>query len=841
MLESHNINSPAPMSIVIDHDIPTGCCQPSERPDILLISAGENICRHSASDLTDSETLVTTNSIETSSISLASPSLDKTNLVTEEIVSSEQRFVSQLNRLVDIYIPHLCDVFFKSETPSLVRNIRSIHHLHCRLANQLQNNQHDRHAICKVIVSHTSELIALHSEFWAGHSGAKALLTLAQARDPKKWDLWEKERAAECLPEEDGSLTRTFEGLLIAPIWRVFTYHFLVDGLRDASEDDQVNNAICAMRLVATSVDDTGRLREGEAYTKFILDRIKPVEEFNNVNFLCSLGPCARIGALEVVYCKRTTPPSVLHGSNTSSPSTPQSAVTFLYKAPWSIHPKSLRRKQLVLLWKGYLVSCKIEDKQMKYEPKHWFPLRIDSTIEPTSSVFPHGVRITFGRHVFEFGAICAVDRDTWLHDLALARVSIERGKEFAMVPKSRTSWSNLGSKSEPEILSPCQTKGLTRALSESSGWNRWKRSMHWRGQEMHTKFFEQGSLSLPEAGSAFSPSTRRASAVTHRSTAKHLTSMDVFYQLLAHGCVDLSTVMDPNKYSDRSIAGGGFADIWKGSLLDGTEVAIKVWRFDNIAADGPKSLKRAMREVYLWSKVHHPHIQELLGVVLFQGRVGMVSPWRKHGNLRDYVKKHTNVDRYALCLQVAKGVAHLHDRNMVHGDLKAPNILVSEDQNIKLADFDHAILPDCTLAFSETTNLGGGTLRWMAPELVIPDDEAPCQRNKKTDVYSLGMTCLEIITAEIPYIECSQGAIYKVKDRKRHPNRPQGLLGSDRSDAMWSLLVQCWDHDPSARPTAREVLEKVRSATASIKMDAYSGFVIDILQLEKLINQSTS
>ncbi|QRW16281.1 Tyrosine kinase domain-containing protein [Rhizoctonia solani] len=766
MLESHNINSPAPMSIVIDHDIPTGCCQPSERPDILLISTGENICRHSASDLTDSETLVTTNSIETSSISLASPSLDKTNLVTEEIVSSEQRFVSQLNRLVDIYIPHLCDVFFKSETPSLVRNIQSIHHLHCRLANQLQNNQHDRHAICKVIVSHTSELIALHSEFWAGHSGAKALLTLAQARDPKKWDLWEKERAAECLPEEDGSLTRTFEGLLIAPIWRVFTYHFLVDGLRDASEDDQVNNAICAMRLVATSVDDTGRLREGEAYTKFILDRIKPVEEFNNVNFLCSLGPCARIGALEVVYRKRTTPPSVLHGSNIISL---HSSIGrhFLYKAPWSIHPKSLRRKQLVLLWKGYLVSCKIEDKQMKYEPKHWFPLRIDSTIEPTSSVFPHGVRITFGRHVFEFGAICAVDRDTWLHDLASLGSALKGEKSSPWFQNQGLRGVIWVRKVNLKYYLPVKQKDLQE---------------RWREQWMES--VEKKLLKFTRGGSAFSPSTRRASAVTHRSTAKHLTSMDVFYQLLAHGCVDLSTVMDPNKYSDRSIAGGGFADIWKGSLLDGTEVAIKVWRFDNIAADGPKSLK---------------------------------------------------------CLQVAKGVAHLHDRNMVHGDLKAPNILVSEDQNIKLADFDHAILPDCTLAFSETTNLGGGTLRWMAPELVIPDDEAPCQRNKKTDVYSLGMTCLEIITAEIPYIECSQGAIYKVKDRKRHPNRPQELLGSDRSDAMWSLLVQCWDHDPSARPTAREVLEKVRSATASIKMDAYSGFVIDILQLEKLINQSTS
>ncbi|CAE6396530.1 unnamed protein product [Rhizoctonia solani] len=721
MLENHNINSPAPGSIVIDHNIPTGCCRPSghERPSTLLISTHDNIYRYSTSDATDSESLSTVDSVP-SSVLLSSPSLsDRINLATEEIISSEQRFVSQLGRLVDVYIPHLHDVFTKSEIPSLVRNIQNIHDVHSQLANQLRNDRHSRHALCEIIVSCAPKLTKLHSEFWAGHSGAKALLNLAQARDPKKWDLWEKERAAECLPEEDGSRARTFEDLMIAPIWRVFTYHFLIDGLRGVSDNDRVEDAVRAMQLVATSVDDTGRLREGEAYTKFILDRVKSVEKFNNANFLSSLGPCTRIGALEVDYREYAARPGTFYESATPSPSIAQPVVAFPHKAPWSLHPRSPRGKQLiVLLWKGYLVACKVEYKQMQYERKYWFPLRIDSTVEPTSSISPHGIRVTFGRHVFEFGATCDVDRDTWLHDIALSRVSIERGKELALISKASIRRADQGSTSEPETSPISATKGLTRALSESSRWNRWKRSRHWRGQEICTKPFEHELSNLPQAGSASSSGAQRASTITRRSTAKYS--------------------------SDRSIAGGAFADIWKGSLLDGTEVAIKVWWFDNISEDGPKSLKRAMREVYLWSKIRHPHIQELLGVVLFQERVGMVSPWRKHGNLRDYIKKHTNVDRHALCLQVVKGLVHLHESNMVHGDLKACNILVSEDGEIKLSDFDHSILPDCTLAFSETTNFGGGTLRWMAPELVVPDDEeVPCQRNKKTDVYSLAMTCL--------------------------------------------------------------------------------------------------
>lgn len=66
-----------------------------------------------------------------------------------------------------------------------------------------------------------------------------------------------------------------------------------------------------------------------------------------------------------------------------------------------------------------------------------------------------------------------------------------------------------------------------------------------------------------------------------------------MFNCLLKHGCVDLSSSMDPNQYSSVAVAGGSFGDIWRGMLRDGTEVAIKCLRFHVIAQDSStKGLK---------------------------------------------------------------------------------------------------------------------------------------------------------------------------------------------------------------------------------------------------------
>ncbi|KAB5588933.1 hypothetical protein CTheo_7621 [Ceratobasidium theobromae] len=287
------------------------------------------------------------------------------------------------------------------------------------------------------------------------------------------------------------------------------------------------------------------------------------------------------------------------------------------------------------------------------------------------------------------------------------------------------------------------------------------------------------------------------------------MATREIFECLIQHGCCDLNSSVDPDGFSKGIVIGGSFGDIWKGRLRDGTIVAIKVWRFTSMTNDGEKDIKRATREIYNWSKMDHENVHKLLGVIEFQGRLGMVSKWMDNGNLYEYVRRGNlrPMDRYQLCIQVAKGVDYLHQRNIIHGDLKALNVLVSSDGLAKVTDFDYSIMSDCSLMFSVTTRMGGGTLRWMAPELIL---ESTYQRSKQTDIYALGMTFLEIITSNIPYYpQCrTDGNIYNALSKRILPERSMGHFGQNkRDDEMWALLVRCWNREPSARPTVYKLL----------------------------------
>lgn len=55
------------------------------------------------------------------------------------------------------------------------------------------------------------------------------------------------------------------------------------------------------------------------------------------------------------------------------------------------------------------------------------------------------------------------------------------------------------------------------------------------------------------------------------------------------------------------------------------------------------------MRELYIWSKAKHENVHELMGIIMFQDRLGMVSPWMENGNLQEYIQKSPAVDRYKL------------------------------------------------------------------------------------------------------------------------------------------------------------------------------------------------
>ncbi|CAE6485492.1 unnamed protein product [Rhizoctonia solani] len=269
-------------------------------------------------------------------------------------------------------------------------------------------------------------------------------------------------------------------------------------------------------------------------------------------------------------------------------------------------------------------------------------------------------------------------------------------------------------------------------------------------------------------------------------------------------------------------VSGGGFGDIWKGQLHSGAKVAIKAWRTTaTLGRCEYKTLKRAARELYTWSKMNHPHIHRLQGVILFRDQyLGMVSQWMDNGNLHEYLRKHPDADRCQLCTHVASGLKYMHNHNTIHGDLKAINVLVSSDGIARISDFDSAIISEVSssVVFSvSSSNSRPATMRWAAPELL---SEQPQSKTMQSDVYALGMTILEVVTGDFPYPDRADVSVIWAVVRGILPTRPTELGSGEQGDMMWQLLLNCWSRNSSERPSSKQVVDTLSEILNQMDID---------------------
>ncbi|EUC53868.1 kinesin light chain [Rhizoctonia solani AG-3 Rhs1AP] len=303
-----------------------------------------------------------------------------------------------------------------------------------------------------------------------------------------------------------------------------------------------------------------------------------------------------------------------------------------------------------------------------------------------------------------------------------------------------------------------------------------------------HTQF----SLKPPHIPGVLEHGKKRVIAAT-------ITSEEVMAYLTSVRCPDLTRSIDESKCGDP-IQRGGFGEVSKGTLHDGRMVALKYMREDR-----SKRLKYLARELYSWSKTRHQNVLELFGLAHFRGNIVMVSPWMEFGNLRDYLERHPGIDRLSVVIQVVEGVVYLHNVPMIHGDLKAANIFVSEDGIAKIGDFGTSTFQgDQSIGFSSTVNEIVGTFRWMAPEMFR--EKGGCSR--ETDVYALGMTILEVITGKVPFREYDHdfqviGAVVQGAT----PICPREISPGSK---LWILLNKCWDQVARERPTADRILHEM-------------------------------
>ncbi|KAK7354723.1 hypothetical protein VNO80_20191 [Phaseolus coccineus] len=191
------------------------------------------------------------------------------------------------------------------------------------------------------------------------------------------------------------------------------------------------------------------------------------------------------------------------------------------------------------------------------------------------------------------------------------------------------------------------------------------------------------------------------------------------------------------------SLGSGGFGEVYKGNLSDGTTVAVKVLR-----ANSYKRIEEQfMAEVGTIGKVHHFNLVKLYGFCFEKELRALVYEYMKNGSLDKYLFHENKTLGYEklheIAVGTARGISYLHEdceQRIVHCDIKPGNILLDNNFNPKVADFGLAKL--CNRDNTHITMTGGrGTPGYAAPELWMPFPVT-----HKCDVYSFGMLLFEII-----------------------------------------------------------------------------------------------
>ena len=145
----------------------------------------------------------------------------------------------------------------------------------------------------------------------------------------------------------------------------------------------------------------------------------------------------------------------------------------------------------------------------------------------------------------------------------------------------------------------------------------------------------------------------------------------------------------------------------------------------------------------------------------------------------------------------------HLHSSPRFQSD-----ILIDNDGCTCLADFGLlTIVPDQPTAAS--TFVGGGTIQWMSPELLNPEDfNMEGRPTKESDCYALGMVIYEVLSGRAPFApENAPPVIWKVLKGER-PERPKGKGLALFTDELWEMLGLCWKQQPGERTSAKDVLQ---------------------------------
>ncbi|KAL3813099.1 hypothetical protein ACJIZ3_014367 [Penstemon smallii] len=194
-------------------------------------------------------------------------------------------------------------------------------------------------------------------------------------------------------------------------------------------------------------------------------------------------------------------------------------------------------------------------------------------------------------------------------------------------------------------------------------------------------------------------------------------------------------------EFFKNQIGSGGFGIVYKGTLKDGTDIAVK-----KITCLGSQGKKEFLTEIAVIGKIHHINLVRLKGFCAHKGQRYLVYEYMNRGSLERTLFRGDSVlewkERYEIALGTARGLAYLHtgcEHKIIHCDVKPENILLHDRSHVKMSDFGLSKLlsPEESGLFTTLR----GTRGYLAPEWLMSS-----MISDKIDVYSYGMVLLEII-----------------------------------------------------------------------------------------------
>ncbi|KAJ3695593.1 hypothetical protein LUZ60_000970 [Juncus effusus] len=276
--------------------------------------------------------------------------------------------------------------------------------------------------------------------------------------------------------------------------------------------------------------------------------------------------------------------------------------------------------------------------------------------------------------------------------------------------------------------------------------------------------------------------------------------------------------------FCNNNILGrGGSGKVYKGSLTNGSLVAVKRLNQDSILSN----LQDFKNEIETFRKLEHRNLLPLLGFCVTRKERLLVYPFMANGSLHSCLQAHTPLldwqTRKRIALDSARALAYLHhhcSRKIIHCDIKAANILLDDQLQAFVGDFGLATVMDHKN--NEVITSVRGTLGHIAPEYLSSGI-----LSDKVDVYAYGITLLELVTGQGPFslarlahdrdimllhwvsrlVEMKQLEVVTDPDLRENYND----IESDVEPVV-QLAMLCTQQSPENRPTMSDVVRMLEN-----------------------------